>query len=71
MDGTRQVQGVVSSISRVGEERTDKNSDAEYTAYVDFAPDDTVRLDMTVSVYTKGDGTDEEADQENLADDAN
>ena len=71
MDGTRQVPGVVSSISRVGEERTDKNSDAEYTAYVDFAPDDTVRLDMTVSVYTKGDGTDEEADQENLADDAN
>ncbi len=70
MDGTRQVPGVVSSISRVGEERTDKNSDAEYTAYVDFAPDDTVRLDMTVSVYTKGDGTDEEADEENLADDA-
>ena len=64
MDGTRQVPGVVSSISRVGEERTDKNSDAEYTAYVDFAPDDTVRLDMTVSVYTKGDGTDEEADEE-------
>jgi len=67
MDGTRQVPGVVSSISRVGEEQTDKTSDAQYTAYVDFTPDDTVRLDMTVSVYTQGDSarTDaEDADAE-------
>ena len=56
MDGTRQVEGTVSSISRVGEEQTDKNSDAEYTAYINFTPDDTVRLDMTVSVYTQADG---------------
>ena len=69
MDGTRQVEGVVSSISRVGEEQTDKTSDAQYTAYVDFTPDDTVRLDMTVSVYTHDDGsgdalTDEDASED-------
>jgi multidrug resistance efflux pump len=57
MDGTRQVEGRVSSISRVGEEQTDKSSDAQYTAYVDFTPDDTVRLDMTVSVYTHDDSS--------------
>ncbi|MBR3272747.1 MAG: HlyD family efflux transporter periplasmic adaptor subunit [Clostridia bacterium] len=55
LDGTRQVPGVVSSISRVGEEQTDKNSDAQYTAYINFTPDETVRLDMTVSVYTQAD----------------
>ena len=56
LDGARQFEGVVSSISRVGEEQADKTSDAQYTAYVDFTPDETVRLDMTVSVYTQGDG---------------
>lgn len=54
MDGVRQVEGVVSRISSVGEERSDKNSDAAYNAYVDFTPDETVRLDMTVNVYTQG-----------------
>jgi len=29
---------------------------------VDFTPDDTVRLDMTVSVYTQADSTQENAD---------
>ena len=62
MDGTRQVQGMVSSISRVGEEQTDKTSDAQYTAYVDFTPDETVRLDMTVSVYTQAGGEEERVD---------
>ncbi len=52
MDGIRQMDGVVSSISSVGEERTDKNTNAEYNAYVDFTPDDSVRLDMSVNVYT-------------------
>jgi hypothetical protein len=46
----------------VGEEQTEKTSDAQYTAYVDFTPDDTVRLDMTVSVYTQGDSAQERAD---------
>ena len=55
LDGTRQIPGVVSSISRVAEEQTDKNSDAQYTAYIDFTPDDTVRLNMTVTVYTQVD----------------
>ena len=67
LDGTRQVPGVVSSISRVGEEQTDKNSDAQYTAYIDFTPDDTVRLDMTVSVYTQA-GSDEPDPEEALFD---
>ena len=62
MDGTRQIPGVVSSISRVGEEQTDKTSDAQYTAYVDFKPDETVRLDMTVSVYTQSGGDQEHAE---------
>lgn len=63
IDGTRQIPGVVQSISRVGEEQTDKTGDAQYTAYVDFTPDETVRLDMTVSVYTQGDaGVDADAD---------
>ena len=61
MDSARQIEGVVSSISRVGEERTDKNADAVYNAYIDFTPDDFVRLDMTVSVYAKGDDGDDEA----------
>ena len=65
MDGARQVPGVVSSISRVGEEQTDKTSDAQYTAYVDFKPDETVRLDMTVSVYTQSDSAREGADDAN------
>lgn len=67
MDGTRQVEGRVSSISRVGEEQTDKSSDVQYTAYVDFTPDDTVRLDMTVSVYTQGDGSEDAFGDETLS----
>ena len=73
IDGTRQIPGVVQSISRVGEEQTDKTSDAQYTAYVDFTPDDTVRLDMTVSVYTQsdaGDDLDADADGADTDDDA-
>ena len=53
MDGARQLDGVVSSISRVGDERAEgSSSDAQYSAYVDFTPDDSVRLDMSVNVYT-------------------
>ena len=60
MDGTRQIEGTVASISRVGEERADKNTDAAYNAYVNFTPDETVRLDMSVNVYTQD--AEEEAD---------
>ncbi len=67
MDGTRQVPGVVDSISRVGEEQSDKNADAQYTAYVNFTPDDSVRLDMTVNVYTQP-GADDGAGEDSLAD---
>ena len=52
MDGTHQTEGTVASISRVGEERSDKGGDAQYAAYVNFTPDDSVRLDMSVNVYT-------------------
>lgn len=58
MDAAKQVEGVVSSISRVGEERSEKTSDAEYSAFVNFTPDDTVRLDMTVNVYTQDNADD-------------
>jgi len=70
MDGAHQVEGVVSSISRVGEERTDKTSDAEYNAYVDFTPDDTVRLDMSVNVYTLTGGDDGDLPENEPQDDA-
>ena len=46
-----------------------KTTDAEYCAYVNFTPDDTVRLDMTVSVYTKGDGAEDETDGESAGED--
>lgn len=52
MDGTHQAEGTVAGISRVGEERSEKGGDAQYAAYVDFVPDDSVRLDMSVNVYT-------------------
>ena len=59
MDGTRQVEGTVYRISHVGEEQTDKTSDAQYLAYINFTPDETVRLGMTVNVYTTDGGEDE------------
>ena len=52
MDGTHQTEGTVASISRVGEERSEKGGDAQYAAFVNFTPDDSVRLDMSVNVYT-------------------
>ena len=64
LDGVRQFDGVVDSISRVGDDSGDKNtSDARYSAYVSFTPDDTVRMDMSVNVYTmSGIGIDDEED---------
>lgn len=68
MDSTHQTQGTVSRISHVGEERGEKGGDAKYIAYVDFTPDDSVRLDMSVNVYTMdagaGDADAETADGE-------
>ena len=61
-DGARQMDGVVSSISSVGADKAEgsTSADAQYSAYIDFTPDDTVRLDMSVIVYTQGDGEAEE-----------
>ena len=53
-DGTLQLDGVVSGISSVGDEKDDKSaSDAQYSAYVDFTPVDSVRLNMSVIVYVQ------------------
>lgn len=54
-DGALQLEGVVSGISSVGDEKGEGNSssDAQYSAYVDFTPVDSVRLDMSVIVYVQ------------------
>ncbi len=53
-DGTLQLDGVVSGISSVGDEKEEKSSsDAQYSAYVDFTPVDSVRLNMSVIVYVQ------------------
>lgn len=62
-DGALQLDGVVSGISSVGEEKGENNasSDAQYSAYVDFTPVDSVRLNMSVIVYVQD--ADAEADE--------
>ncbi len=53
-DGTLQLDGVVSGISSVGDDKDEKtSSDAQYSAYVDFTPVDSVRLNMSVIVYVQ------------------
>lgn len=53
-DGERRFEGVVSAISYVNEKKEEGGSSAaEYVAYVDFTPDETVRLGMTVVVYVQ------------------
>lgn len=54
-DGALQLAGVVSGISSVGDEKGDNSAsaDAQYSAYVDFTPVDSVRLDMSVIVYVQ------------------
>ena len=60
-DGALQLPGVVSGISSVGDEKTENSSnDAQYSAYVDFTPVDSVRLDMSVIVYVQEEGDDGE-----------
>ena len=67
-DGALQLEGVVSGISSVGDEKTEKSSDAQYSAYVDFTPVDSVRLDMSVIVYVM-DEPEEADDAEDSEDD--
>ena len=55
-DGALLLDGVVSGISRVGAEKAEgATGDAQYSAYVDFTPVDSVRLDMSVIVYVQDD----------------
>ena len=66
VDAIRQVEGTVASISRVGDDKGENtSSDARYSAYVDFVPDDTVRMGMSVIVYaqTEEDDAEEAADE--------
>ena len=71
-DGALQLEGVVTGISSVGDEKAEgsTNSDAQYSAYVDFTPVDSVRLDMSVIVYVLDEDAEEiDADVEAAADD--
>ena len=54
-DGERRFDGVVSSISYVNEKKQEGSTGnaAEYMVYVDFTPDETVRMGMTVVVYVQ------------------
>ena len=71
-DGALQLEGVVTGISSVGDEKAEgsTNSDAQYSAYVDFTPVDSVRLDMSVIVYVLDEDAEEiDADVEAANDD--
>jgi hypothetical protein len=64
-DGALQLEGVVSGISSVGTEKAEGSTaaDAQYSAYVDFTPVDSVRLDMSVIVYVQDDGEESDEDE--------
>ena len=61
-DGLKKYVGEVVTISRVSKETTDKSGEALYSAYIRFAPDDQVRLGMSVMVRV--------VNQENLPEEA-
>ncbi len=63
-DGTLQLEGVVSGISSVGDDKAEgsTSTDAQYSAYVDFTPVDSVRLDMSVIVYVQDEADAADAD---------
>ena len=52
-DSGRRFEGTISSISYLSEKQSDgaASQSAQYVAYVDFTPDETVRIGMTVIVY--------------------
>lgn len=68
-DGTHRVTGTVASISRVnvGSGSSEEggsaapSGDAEYSAYIDFEADSTVRLGLSAMVYLAGSGAPDEA----------
>ena len=53
-DSGRRFEGTISSISYLSEKKDETTSQsAQYVAYVDFTPDETVRIGMTVIVYVE------------------
>ena len=54
-DSGRRFEGTISSISYLSEKQSDSaaSQSAQYVAYVDFTPDETVRIGMTVIVYVE------------------
>ena len=54
-DSGRRFEGTIASISYVSEESDKETSagGAQYVAYIDFTPDETVRIGMTVIVYVQ------------------
>ena len=74
-DGTLSLDGVVSGISYVGAQKADGTvGDAAYSAYVDFTPVASVRMDMSVIVYVldgdEAQAEEDEADAPEVAEDA-
>ena len=54
-DNGRRYEGTISSISYLSEKPAEGTSSqgAQYVAYIDFEPDETVRIGMTVVVYVQ------------------
>ena len=54
-DSGRRFEGTISSISYLSEKKDDSaaSQSAQYVAYVDFTPDETVRIGLTVIVYVE------------------
>lgn len=53
-DSGKRFEGTISAISFLSEEKKEDGlQSAEYVAYVDFTPDETVRIGMTVIVYVE------------------
>lgn len=54
-EGKARFDGAVSSISYLTESQGEgaSSSGAQYAAYVDFTPDESVRIGMTVIVYVE------------------
>ena len=51
----KQFDGTIASISYLSEKQEEgaSSAGAQYVAYVDFTPDETVRIGMTVVVYVQ------------------
>ena len=72
VDANHTVRGKISRISRIAVKDTDTtttkttSTDSKYSVYVDFEPDDTVRMDMTVMVHLDGTEIDDPAIEDDI-----